>query len=103
MLLFSSFLFCFQPKRTRMSLFHALSLWSLTSDDYSTHLYSSPSPILLFSTDDTEDGPAAASGAGEASSWTACVMTPNSKQAFRATGSPQQNQQNHQIQSQTEG
>ncbi|XP_055775350.1 homeobox protein cut-like 2 isoform X1 [Salvelinus fontinalis] len=50
--------------------------------------------------DDTEDGPAAASGAGEASSRTACVMTPNSKQAFRATGSPQQN---HQIQSQTEG
>ncbi|XP_041756744.2 homeobox protein cut-like 2 isoform X2 [Coregonus clupeaformis] len=50
--------------------------------------------------DDTEEGPAAVSGAGEASSRTACVMTPNSKQAFRATGSPQQN---HQIQSQTEG
>ncbi|CDQ71218.1 unnamed protein product [Oncorhynchus mykiss] len=50
---------------------------------------------------DTEEDPAAAeSGPGEASSWTAGVMTPNSKQALRVTGSPQQN---HQGQNQTEG
>ncbi|XP_036835541.1 homeobox protein cut-like 2 isoform X5 [Oncorhynchus mykiss] len=55
---------------------------------------------LIEAPDDTEDGPAAASGAVEASSRTACVMTPKSKQACRATCSPQQN---HQIQSQAEG
>ncbi|XP_024294777.1 homeobox protein cut-like 2 isoform X1 [Oncorhynchus tshawytscha] len=50
---------------------------------------------------DTEEDPAAAeSGPGEASSWTAGVMTPNSKQALRVTGSLQQN---HQGQNQTEG
>ncbi|CDQ86245.1 unnamed protein product [Oncorhynchus mykiss] len=55
---------------------------------------------LTSEVNDTEDGPAAASGAVEASSRTACVMTPKSKQACRATCSPQQN---HQIQSQAEG
>ncbi|CAB1321794.1 unnamed protein product, partial [Coregonus sp. 'balchen'] len=51
-------------------------------------------PLRSLSTGDTEEDPSAAeSRAGEASSWTACVMTPNSKQALRATGSPQQNHQ----------